>query len=227
MRMRDKTVVLFRGLSKLGLAAAAKMLAEGAARVVILDQSERLTQDAVELIDHSEGKVELRLTDPLDPEALKNSLRQIKENDPAIHALVNCQDAVCCGGLMDTSEEDWQRMLDGNLTELFIVCHEIVPEMKAAGYGRIVNMTALAGRQDDGSGIAACAMKMGIMGFTRGLAMELRECGITVNSIAVGDLTEQGIMDAAVHAIIYLAGDEASWTTGDCMDVNGGRFMQN
>lgn len=57
--------------------------------------------------------------------------------------------------------------------------------------------------------------------------MEVRNHGITVNSIAAGDLRDASVKNAVVHAILYLASDEAPWTTGDCMDVNGGAFMQN
>ncbi len=227
MRMQDKTAVIVRGLSPLGTEAAEAFVREGASGIVIIDSADSDRSGFDRLKKECGEKIMLQEAEVNDAEAIKAAMAEAAGRLSKIDTLVNCQDVRGSGGLMDITEADWNRVLTENLTGLFFSCRAAVPWMKQRRYGRIVNLTSMASRCYDGSDIAYGASKTGTAGFTRGLAMELREQGITVNSVAVGKLEQEHIMKAAVHAIIYLAGDEAGWTTGDCMDVNAGAFMQN
>lgn len=226
MRMKGKTAVLVGGLSALGQAVVNAMLQEGVTRVVVLDRAEK-AETATAWTKELPQQFWLLPVNTDDIQAMEDAAEQVVAKCSKIDALVNLQDEHSCGGLMEITEEEWTRIIGANLTQLYYSSHAFLPYMKKAGYGRVVNLTSAAGRCDDGSDIAYGATKTGVMGFTRGLAMEVREAGITANSVAVSDVKDEKICKAAVHAILYLASDEASWTTGDCMDVNNGTFMQN
>jgi 3-oxoacyl-[acyl-carrier protein] reductase len=89
--------------------------------------------------------------------------------------------------LEDVSDDDWRAIVDANLTTTFVCTRAVVPGMKAAGYGRIVNISSGAGRSVSLTGIQAyAAAKAGQLGFTRQTAHELGRFGITVNSVAPG-----------------------------------------
>ncbi|WP_434310873.1 SDR family NAD(P)-dependent oxidoreductase [Hominifimenecus sp. rT4P-3] len=226
MRMADKTAVLVKGVSELGQAAAEELLKEGAAAVILVDEEKKAG-----LAEALTGKYPQRVffvaADTGDILEMEKAARQIEDTFGKMDALINLQDEQSTGGCMEISEEEWSRVLKANLSELYYSAHSFLPGMKKRRGGRVVILTSMAGRCAGDYDIAYGAAKTGAMGFTRGLAMEVREYGITVNSIAAGDLRDASVKNAVVHAILYLASDEAPWTTGDCMDVNGGAFMQN
>jgi 3-oxoacyl-[acyl-carrier protein] reductase len=142
---------------------------------------------------------------------------------------------------------EWQRVLDINLTGAFLMSRAVIPCMRAGGWGRIVNMASQAGRT--GSGMAGAhysASKAGLIGFSRTLALEVADEGITVNCIAPGMVESEltAVQPAAVRRLYasrmpmrrygkpaeiaataaFLASDEARFITGATIDVNGGTF---
>lgn len=152
----------------------------------------------------------------------------------------------------DVTDEDWEQNLTNNLTSTFLICRHVVPIMKKQGYGRIVNVSSVAGRTRGRlSGSPYSAAKSGLQGFTRHLAWELGSFGITVNAVAPGitntervirkwdqrtDEDQQRIQqnialqrfaepEEVASAITFLASKEASYITGVTLDVNGGIFM--
>ena len=101
--------------------------------------------------------------------------------------------------LEDVSDDDWQAVVDANLTSTFVCTRAVVPGMKSAGYGRIVNISSGAGRSVSLTGIQAYASaKAGQIGFTRQTAHELGPFGITVNSIAPGFVLSNPTSDPPV-----------------------------
>lgn len=150
--------------------------------------------------------------------------------------------------LADTPLDEWRRVIEVNLTGAFLTCRAAIPHMRHAGWGRIINVTSLAGRtRSYVSGAHYSASKAGMIGMSRMLAGELGQSGITVNCVAPGRIAtplmtaidpslnqayiEQipvrraGTPDEIAAAIAYLASDEAGFTTGTTVDVNGGYFM--
>lgn len=148
----------------------------------------------------------------------------------------------------ETSLEEWQKVIDINLTACFLVTKAVLPGMKARRWGRIVNMGSQAGRtRSQVAGSHYSASKAGLMGFTRTLAGEVGPFGITANSIAPGRIDTPmaseagsavnerylsaipvgriGTPDDVGAAVSYLASDEAGFVTGVCLDLNGGHFM--
>ena len=155
--------------------------------------------------------------------------------------------------LEEVSDEDWRAVVDANLTSTFVCTRAFVPGMKAAGYGRIVNISSGAGRSVSLTGIQAYASaKAGQIGFTRQTAHELGPFGITVNCIAPGfvlsnptsirqwesygedgqrALLEQiatrrlGEPEDIANGVLFFVAEEASWVTGQVISIDGGHSI--
>jgi 3-oxoacyl-[acyl-carrier protein] reductase len=155
--------------------------------------------------------------------------------------------------LEDVPDEDWQAVVDANLTSTFVCTRAVVPGMKAAGYGRIVNISSGAGRSVSLTGIQAYASaKAGQIGFTRQTAHELGPFGITVNSIApgfvlsnpssisqwesygaerqqaiLGDIATRRLGEAEdiANGVLFFVAEEASWVTGQVISIDGGHSI--
>jgi len=151
----------------------------------------------------------------------------------------------------EVREEDWNRILAVNLTGAFNCCRFVVPHMRRKRYGKIVNIGSGAGLVWSRTGIHAyAASKAGLMGFTRQLAKELGPFGINVNCVSPGliwtnpekgkeyeestakEVPEQiplgrlGDPIDIAYAVAFMASDEASWITGQTLEVDGGRWMK-
>lgn len=155
--------------------------------------------------------------------------------------------------LEEVTDEDWQAIFAANLTSTFVCTRAVAPVMKAAGYGRIVNISSGAGRSVSLTGIQAYASaKAGQIGFTRQTAHELGRFGITVNTIAPGfvlsnpttikqwesygedgqrSLVEAiatrrlGVPGDIANGVLFLVAEEASWITGQTISIDGGHSI--
>ena len=155
--------------------------------------------------------------------------------------------------LEEVSDADWQAIVDANLTSTFVCTRAVVPGMKAARYGRIVNISSGAGRSVSLTGIQAYASaKAGQIGFTRQTARELGPFGITVNSIAPGFVLSNpasirqwesygekrqrafletvatrrlGEPEDIANGVLFFVAEEASWVTGQVISIDGGQAI--
>ena len=164
----------------------------------------------------------------------------------AIHILIN--NAGVNGPTKPTWEytlEEWNRVLAVDLTGVFLCSRALVPGMRARGYGRIVTIASIAGKEGNPDAIAYGAAKAGVIGFTKALARELADSGVLVNCIApamaetefLAEMSPEYIADrkariplgrfATVEEIAamtcFAASPECSFTTGFAFDVSGGR----
>jgi 3-oxoacyl-[acyl-carrier protein] reductase len=170
-----------------------------------------------------------------------------------IEILVNCAGGVCGQvgkPIEDVSDADWRAIVDANLTTTFVCTRAVVPGMKAARYGRIVNITSGEGRSVSLKGIQAYASaKAAQIGFTRQTAHELGPFGITVNSIAPGFVPSNpsslrqweaygperqgqllaqipvgrlGTPEDVARGVLFLAAESAGWVTGQVLAIDGG-----
>jgi 3-oxoacyl-[acyl-carrier protein] reductase len=155
--------------------------------------------------------------------------------------------------LEEVTDDDWRAIVDANLTSTFVCTRAVAPGMKAAGYGRIVNISSGAGRSVSLTGIQAYASaKAGQIGFTRQTAHELGRFGITVNTIAPGFVLSNpttikqwesygeegqralveaiatrrlGVPEDIANGVLFLVAEEASWITGQTISIDGGHSI--
>ena len=141
--------------------------------------------------------------------------------------------------------EDWQQVIDINLNGVFHCCRATVPLMKRNGYGRIVNMSSVGGKEGNPNAAAYAASKAGVMGFTKALGKELATTGILVNAVTPAvfrtPLLEQmpqsqidymvakipmgrvGEVEEVAALVCWLLSEECSFSTAATFDLSGGR----
>lgn len=240
-RFRGRTAVITGGASGAGKAVAARLLAEGA-RVALWD----VNAAALASVKDEVGATSIHTVDVADPSAVQAAAE-------ASHAaLAGIDLLVCSAGITgattpvrDYPIESWQRVIDINLNGVFYACRAIVPYMIAKGYGRIVNVASVAGKEGNPNLSAYSAAKAGVIGFTKSLAKELATTGVLVNAITpavfVTPLLQQmpqsqidfmkakipmgrfGEVPEVVAMICWLLSEECSFSTGAVFDISGGR----
>jgi 2-dehydro-3-deoxy-L-rhamnonate dehydrogenase (NAD+) len=242
--LKGRVAVITGGAQGIGYAVAERMLNSGAS-VVLWDI------DALRLIDAENalaklGKVTtstVELTMAADVDAA--TAEAIKAHGK-IDILVN--NAGITGGNAPTWElkpEVWQQVIDVNLVGPFLTCRAVVPQMLKQGYGRIVNIASVAGKEGNPNASHYSASKAGLIALTKSLAKELATKGVLVNAVspaaaktAIFDsMTEQHIafmlskipmnrfleVGEAAAMIAWLASEECSFSTGAVFDLSGGR----
>jgi NAD(P)-dependent dehydrogenase (short-subunit alcohol dehydrogenase family) len=245
MRLQDKVAVVVGGASELATATGRRFLAEGAKLVLIHHNQSSL--DRV-LPAYGAAKVETLIADVRDLARLQVAFNQVAQEFGRIDIMVNCAGIINHKPIDEMSLEDWLEVIEVNLTGAFNVCKSVTPIMKCQNAGRIINVGSLGGRTGrPGVGVNYAASKAGMVGLTQTLARELAPWGITANVVAPGPLRGRmfgsmpeaskaqltagiplgrvGEMDEVAGAILFFASDDATWITGEVMDVNGGVYM--
>ncbi|SPH17608.1 3-oxoacyl-[acyl-carrier-protein] reductase FabG [Defluviimonas aquaemixtae] len=182
-----------------------------------------------------------------DPEAVEALPKQAVEAMGAVDILVNNAGITRDNLFMRMSDEEWQQVIDVNLTATFRLCRGVLRGMMKARWGRIVNVTSIVGTTGNPGQGNYCATKAGLTGMSKSLAQEVASRGITVNCVAPGfiatamtdKLTDDqkarisaqipagrmGNPDEIASATLYLASAEAGYVTGATLHVNGGMAM--
>ena len=141
--------------------------------------------------------------------------------------------------------EEWDRVLSVDLKGVFLCCREVIPHMRAAGCGRIINVASIVGKEGNALAVAYSAAKAGVIGLTKAMAKELFDDGIFVNCVTPA-MTETDLLDEMTDEYIsmvkakipmgrlcriseiadmvaWIAGPECTFTTGAVFDLSGGR----
>jgi NAD(P)-dependent dehydrogenase (short-subunit alcohol dehydrogenase family) len=245
MRFKDKTVIVTgaaRGLAE----STARLLAAEGANLVAADINLPRLQEVVASIRHEGGRaiaVEVDVTERTKVNAMVEvALREHGRVD----AIVNIGAGYApYKGLVNTSDEEWDRIVDSNLKSIFLCCRAVLPVMLEQGYGRIVNISSLAARTySHFLGAHYAAAKAGVLGLTRHIAHEYGPQGICANAVCptafygerlseiMTPEKEQALINAIplrripgpediAPAIAFLASDDAVFVSGVSLDVNG------
>ena len=242
--LKDRVAVITGGAQGIGLAIAERMLRSGA-RLALWDVNEpALAQAARSLADL--GEVSTHGVELTDEAAVARVTAATLERHQRIDILVN--DAGITGGNATTWELEpavWRRTIEVNLIAPYLVCRAVVPHMIAAGYGRIVNIASVAGKEGNPNASHYSASKAGLIALTKSLAKELATKGVLVNCVTpaaaktamFATMTQQHIdfmlskipmgrfveVGEAAAMVAWLASQECSFSTGAVFDLSGGR----
>ena len=242
--LKGRVAVITGGAQGIGYAAAERMLASGAS-VVLWDLNAAKLSDAETALSKL-GKVTAAIVElSLQADVEAATADAIKAHG-RIDILVN--NAGITGGNGPTWELDpavWRQVVEVNLVAPFLTCRSVVPQMIKQGYGRIVNIASIAGKEGNPNASHYSASKAGLIALTKSLAKELATKGVIVNAVAPAaaktaifdSMTKEHIafmlskipmarfleVGEAAAMIAWLASEECSFSTGAVFDLSGGR----
>lgn len=241
----SRKIILVTGASRgIGRAIAERFAQEGHF-VIGTATSEKGAEVIGEYLGESGGIG--RVLDVCNDEAIDKLFEEIDSVYGSVNVLVNNAGITKDGLLMRMKDDDWEKVLDTNLTSIYRMSRRAVRGMMKARSGRIINITSVVGQMGNAGQTNYAASKAGVEGFTRALAREIGSRGVTVNCVAPGfvetDMTEElderlinSMLDAVplgrmaqpqeiAAAVSFLASDGASYITGEVLAVNGGMYM--
>jgi NAD(P)-dependent dehydrogenase (short-subunit alcohol dehydrogenase family) len=185
-RELDGKVAVVTGASKgLGKAMALALGAAGANIALVARDVDQLNGVKQEL-ENLGGQAQVFPADLLEEEQVRTLEKNVMEAFGGLHILINNAGINLRKPLVEFTLEEWHRVLDTNLTSVFLLCRSFVPHMKGTGYGRVINMASSMSRVSLPGRSAYSASKTALLGLTRALALELADEGITVNAISPG-----------------------------------------
>jgi 2-dehydro-3-deoxy-L-rhamnonate dehydrogenase (NAD+) len=230
------------GATGLGYAIAQRLIASGGS-VTLWDRDAAAMQRAVAQLGARATAVEVDVSQHA---SVQSAVSATKRHSPRIDALVNS--AGITGPNTKVWEypvDAWRQVMDVNLTGLFLCCREVVPLMRDAGWGRIVNIASVAGKDGNPNASAYSASKAAVIALTKSLGKELAETAVRVNCVtpaavktAIFDqMSEQhiqfmlskipmgrfGTPEEVAALVAWLCTEECSFSTGAVFDLSGGR----
>jgi 3-oxoacyl-[acyl-carrier protein] reductase len=247
MRLRDKVAIVTGASRGIGRATAIALAAEGARVVVNYNNRADAAEQVVSEIAAAGGHATARQADVGDFAQAEALVKSTVEAHGDLHILVNNAGITRDGLILTMSEADWDDVLRTNLKSTFACSKAAVRHMLRRRYGRIVNITSVAGQIGNPGQTNYSASKAGQIGFTRSLAREVASRNITVNAVAAGfieteiwsgvpaeaqqallgmiPLGRKGTVEDIARAVVFLASDDAAYITGHVLSVDGGMAM--
>ena len=247
MRLRDRVAIITGAGRGIGRAISLTLAREGAKVCLVDIDTERL--EAVQAEISGSGREALTLLcDITKMSQVTEMMGWIKETLGRVDILVNNAGIIRRGTIETVTEEDWDRVIEVNLKGTFNCCRAVVDMMKQQGYGKIVNVSSIAGKLGDITSAPGYGpSKAGVDALTKTLARQLAQYGVNVNGVAPHAIETEmsaqwseerrkeiiasiplhrlGKPEDVAEAVLFLASDEASFITGEILDVNGGALM--
>ncbi|ESQ88699.1 SDR family NAD(P)-dependent oxidoreductase [Asticcacaulis benevestitus] len=240
-RYKGRTAIITGAASGLGKAAAARIVAEGGT-VVLWD----LNAEALDAAKAETGAAAVVALDVSNREAVAAAAKLSRDILGKIDILINS--AGITGATVPVWEfpvESWLKVMDINLNGTFYTCREVIPYLLENGYGRIVNVASVAGKEGNPNASAYSASKAGVIGLTKSLGKELATRGVIANALTPATFESPilaqlppsqveymrskipmgrlGIVDESAATVCFMASEECSFTTASVFDTSGGR----
>jgi 3-oxoacyl-[acyl-carrier protein] reductase len=237
-------IALVTGASRgIGRAIAEKLVSQGA--TVIGTATSQNGADAIShyLGDNGVGKV----LNVADAASIQTLLDQINQDHGGIDILINNAGITRDNLLLRMKDDEWQDIMDTNLTAIFKLSKAVLRGMMKKRFGRIINVGSVVGSTGNAGQANYAAAKAGVIGFSKSMAREVASRGITVNVVAPGfidtDMTKSlsdeqkstilrdipvnrlGLPEEIAAAVVFLASNDAAYITGETLHVNGGMHM--
>jgi 3-oxoacyl-[acyl-carrier protein] reductase len=244
LKLAGQTAVVTGGSQGLGLAIAKRLYAEGAKLSLWDTNSDQLRLAAREFRD--ESRVRTVLVDVTSEDQVNHARDETVAAFNKVSILINNAGVAGPHALTwELSLEDWQRVVNVNMTGVFLCCKAFAPHMLASNYGRIINIASVAGKEASPSIAAYATSKAGVIGFTKTLGRELSKTHVTANCVTpaairtaifdhwpepyVQTLLEKipmgrfGQPEELASMVAWIASPESSFSTGAVFDLSGGR----
>ena len=245
--MLNRVAIVTGGANGIGRECCLK-LAETGASVIVADIDYTAAEKTAKTITASGGDALPFCVDMANVSEIQSMAAFAIKQYGAIHILVNNAGILHTTAIEDITEEEWDKINSVNLKAVFFACQAVLPCFKENRYGKIINISSMAGRNGGFAvGLAYSASKAGVIGLTKGLAVRLARHQINVNAICPGT-TRTSLWDGApdeelrelerkiplgrlgettdiAGLVLYLCSDEASFITGAAIDINGGMYI--
>ena len=248
MRGLKNKIALVTGSSRgIGRAIALRLAQEGCHVIVNYRFSEEAARSVVQQIEALGVEALAVQADVSLPGETQHMAEEILERFESIHILVNNAGITRDGTMHNMNFENWDKVIQTNLSSCFNMSKAVIDGMRERGFGRIVSIGSINGRAGQYGQVNYAAAKAGIHGFTKALALEGASRGITVNAIAPGyvltDMVRSvpekvlerivstipvkhlGDPNDIARAVVFLVSDDAGFITGSTLDINGGQHM--
>lgn len=247
MDFTGKVAIVTGSAKGIGKACAVKLAKHGAA-VAIVDVDLVNAEKTAQEIREAGGVAKAYKVDLSKVAEIQEMEAAVERDLGGVHILVNNAGILHSTPLEEITEKEWDLITDINLKGVFFAVQSVVPTFKKQKYGKIVNMSSMAGRNGGfANGLGYSATKAGVIGLTKGLATRLAEWNINANSVCPGttatDIIKQftpekikeleskipmgrlGEVEDIANTVCFLCSDEAGFITGVSLDVNGGMYI--
>ena len=244
----DGKIALVTGASRgIGRAIAIELAREGATVAINYAGNKTAAEEVQNIITEMGGKAMIIQADVSDENSAMNMVEEVIKEFGGIDILVNNAGITRDGLFIRMKEDDWNAVINTNLTGIFNCTKVAAKYMMKKRSGKITNMSSVSGIMGNAGQTNYAAAKAGVIGFTKSLAREMASRGITVNAVAPGfiatDMTaampekaqehvlasiplgKMGEPKDIANAVLFLASDKASYITGQVIHVDGGMVM--
>ncbi len=240
--LHGQTAIVTGAATGIGEAIAARLASAGA-RIIVADLDLEGANRVAETIQN--GSFALKC-DVSDARSVDSAVSAVLEQTGRLDILVNNAGiAGTSAPLWEQTDQDWHRAVAVNLSSVFFFCRAVIPHMRERGYGRIVNIASIAGKEGNPRMVPYSATKAGVIGLTKSLGKEVASEGICVNAVTpavvrtkileqltkeqVDYMTERipmrrtGKPEEIAAVVHFLASPDCSFVTAQCYDASGGR----